>query len=204
LRKLAGNDDSEKTSFQSKKKGKTTSQPHPESQTTSAMMVTGSNRSSPSPAKKLQSCRHCGKFVIHTDGICDVYNVPSVNIASSGLTDTPNMSIVYQNIEFDTDKDNLEYLFVNDFGDLDDLTLSNFMKFVPAPIRTSPVYDDSEDDMAPVQALDHLAHPPDLPLITPDLLNVKHCTRPPELYNRTYIEVQNVDAQPLCYGRHQY
>ena len=58
LRKLAGNDDKEKAFSPPKKKGKTTSQPHPESQTTSAMMVTGSNRSSPSKAKKPQSCRH--------------------------------------------------------------------------------------------------------------------------------------------------
>ena len=101
------------------------------------MLVTSSDRSSTPPVKKPQSCRHCVKFVIHTDGICDVYKVLSANIASSGLTDTPNMSVAFQNIEFGKDDCNLEYLFVNDFGELYDLTLANFMKFVPAPIRTS-------------------------------------------------------------------
>ena len=70
------------------------------------------------------------------------------------------MSVVFQNIEFDNDIDNLEYLFVNDFGDLDDLTLAKFMKNVAVPIRTSPVYDVSDDNVALVQAADHLALPP--------------------------------------------
>jgi hypothetical protein len=204
LRKLAGNDNIVKASSPLKKKGKTTSQPHQESQTSSAMMVTSSNRSSSPPVKKPQSCRHCGKFVIHTDGICDVHNVPSANISSSVLTDTPNMSVVFQNMEFGNDNGNLEYLFVKNFGDMNDLTLANFMKFVPASICTSPVYDVSDDDVAPVQALDHLALPPNLPLITPDLLDVKHCTRQQELYNRICMVVQDVDAQSLRYGRHQY
>jgi hypothetical protein len=47
------------------------------------------------------------------------------------------------------------------------------MKFVSEPICTSPVYDVSDDDVAPVQAPDHLVLPPDLPLIPPDLLDVK-------------------------------
>ena len=78
------------------------------------------------------------------------------------------------------------------------------MKNVAVPIRTSPVYDVSDDDVAPVQAPDHLVLPPDLPLITPDLLNVKKCTRQQELYHRICMEVQDVDAQPLRYGRLQY
>jgi hypothetical protein len=81
-------------------------------------------------------------------------------MATSGRKDTPNMSFVFQNMEFSNDVDILEYLFVNDFGNLDDLTLANFMKFVPAPIHTSLVYDVSDDDVAPVQAPDHLALPP--------------------------------------------
>jgi hypothetical protein len=85
--------------------------------------------------KKPQSCRHCGKFVIHTDVI------PSDNIASSCLTNTPNMSVVFQNMDVDKDADKLEYLFVNDFRDLDELTLANFLKLVPDLICTSPVYD---------------------------------------------------------------
>jgi hypothetical protein len=160
LRKLTRNDNDEKSSSHSKKKGKFKSQPHQDSPTTSAMMVTSSDRSSTPPVKKPQSCRHCGKFVIHTDSICDVYKVPTANIASSGITDTPNMSVVFQNVEFDKDDVNLEYLIVNDFEDLDDLTLANFMKFVPEPIRINPVYDVSDDDIEPVQAPDHLALPP--------------------------------------------
>ena len=99
------------------------------------------------------------KFVIHTDGICDVYNVPSANMASSEIRDTPNMSVVFQSMEFGNDNDNLEYLFVNDFGNLDDLTLANFMQLVSVPIRTSPVYDVSDNNVAPVQAPDHLLLP---------------------------------------------
>jgi hypothetical protein len=133
LHNLAENDNIVKAFFPPKKKGKTTSQPHQESQTSSAMMVTSSNRNRTSPAKKLQSCRHCGKFIIHTDGICDVYNVSSANIASSVVTDTPNMSVVFQNMEFGNDNGNLEYLFVNDFKDMDDLTLANFMKLYRYP-----------------------------------------------------------------------
>jgi hypothetical protein len=46
--------------------------------------------------------------------------------------------------------------------------------------------------------------PPDLPLITPDILKVKLCTRQQELYYRICMDVQDVDAQPLRYGRRQY
>ena len=98
-------------------------------------------------------------------------------MASSAIRDTPHMSVVFQNMDFDNDNDNLEYLFVNDFGNLDDLILVNFMKLVSAPIRTSPVYDVSDDDVAPAQAPDHLLLRSDLPLITPDLLDIKSCTR---------------------------
>jgi hypothetical protein len=86
-------------------------------------------------------------------------------------------------MEFGNEYGNLEYLFVNDFGELDDLTLANLMKFVPEPICTSSVYDVSDDHVAPVQAPDHMALPPDLPLITPDLLGVKQCTRQQELHH---------------------
>ena len=184
LRKLSANDDNEKVSPMPKKKIKTSSPNQQESPKTSAMMATSPNPSNKSNSKKPQSCRHCGKFVIHTDGVCDVYNVPSANIASSGLTDTPHMSVVFQNMDFDKEKDNHEYLFVNDFGDLDDLTLEKFMKNVAVPIRTSPVYDVSDDDVAPVQAPDHLLLSPVLPLITSNLRDIKNFTRQLELYNR--------------------
>ena len=135
------------------KKGKTTSQPKKDGQATSAIIVTTSKQTKAPSAKQPQSCKHCGKFVSHTDGICDVYNVPSVNLANSGIRDTPNMSVVFQNMDFGMDNDNSEYLFVNDFGNLDDLTLERFMQGVADPIRTSPVYDVSDDDVAPVQAV---------------------------------------------------
>jgi hypothetical protein len=57
--------------------------------TTSAMIANNANTSRPKQQQKdaysPQKCKHCGKCVIHTDGICDVYNVPSVHIASTGL-----------------------------------------------------------------------------------------------------------------------
>ena len=125
-------------------------------------------------------------------------------MVSSGIRDTPNMSVVFKNMDFGTDNDNTEYMFVNDFGNLDDLTLERFMRMVAEPIRTSPVYDVSDDDVAPVQAPNHTFLPSDDPPISPDLLNINNCTRQLELYNRVCMEIQDVDAQPLRYGRHQY
>ena len=93
------------------------------------------------------------------------------------------MSVVFQNMDFGNDNDSMEYLFVNDFGNLDDLTLARFMRMVAEPIRTSPVYDVSNDDVAPVQAPNHMFLPSDDPPIAPDLLNIKNCTRQLELYN---------------------
>jgi hypothetical protein len=86
LHKLTENDNVAKAPSPPKKKSLSTSQPYQESPPTSAMIVTSCNWSSTFPEKKPQSCRHCGKFVIHTDGICNIYKVPSANIASSGLT----------------------------------------------------------------------------------------------------------------------
>jgi hypothetical protein len=37
-----------------------------------------STKQEQSDSTKPQRCKHCGKFVIDTDRICDVYNVPSV------------------------------------------------------------------------------------------------------------------------------
>jgi hypothetical protein len=70
---------------------------------------------------KPQSCKHCGKFLIHTDGICDVYNVPSVHMASSGFRDMQNMSVIFRNKVFEDQ----EYMFSNDLSVIDDLTLEN-------------------------------------------------------------------------------
>ena len=102
------------------------------------------------------------------------------------------------------DNDNSEYLFVNDFGNLDELTMETFMQGVAEPIRTSPVYDVSDDDVAPVQAPNQMFLPPDDPPIVPDPLNLKTCTKQLELYNRVCMEIQDIDAQPLRYGRRQY
>jgi hypothetical protein len=125
-------------------------------------------------------------------------------MASAAIRVTPNMSVVFQNMDFGNDNDNTEYLIVNDFGNLDDLTLARFMRIVAEPIRTSPVYNVIDDDVAPVQAPNHLFLPPDAPPIAPDLLDIKNCTRQLELYNRVCMEIQDVDAQPLRYGRHKY
>ena len=62
------------------------------------------------------------------------------------------------------------------------------MTMISEPIRTISVYDVSDDDVAPVQAPDHLLLPPDAPPIAPDLLDIKNCTRQLELYNRVCME----------------
>ena len=46
------------------------------------------------------------------------------------------MSVVFQTMDFGIDNDNSEYLFVNDFGNLDELTLERVMQGVAEPIRT--------------------------------------------------------------------
>ena len=63
------------------------------------------------------------------------------------------------------------------------------MKGVAEPIRTDPVYDVSDDDVAPVQAVNHMFLPPDDPPIVPDLLNIKTCAKQLELYNRVCMEI---------------
>ena len=34
--------------------------------------------------QNIQSCRHCGKNVIHTDGICDVYRTSTIRDSTNG------------------------------------------------------------------------------------------------------------------------
>jgi hypothetical protein len=63
-----------------------------------------------SDSNQPQKCKHCGKFVIYTDGICDVYNVPSVHMASSGIRDTQTMSVIFNNTNFEDQ----EYMFANE------------------------------------------------------------------------------------------
>ena len=95
-----------------------------------------------------QRCKHCGKCVIHTDGICDVYNVLSVHIASTGLRDTQNMSVMFDSTNFDDH----EYMFANDLGIIDDLTLDKYLHLVAPPILASTYYDlsDAESPQIPV------------------------------------------------------
>jgi hypothetical protein len=159
LRKPADTDNAGYEPSPPKKKDKTTSQPQLSNNSTSAMIVSSSNQASQPQVWKPQLCRHCEKLVIHTNSIGDVYNVPSAKMASSGIRDTPNMSVVFQNMGFGMNNDNYEYLFVNDFSDLDHLTLKRFMQHVPVPISTCPVYDINDDDLPLVQASDHLFLP---------------------------------------------
>jgi hypothetical protein len=77
-----------------------------ENTTNSAMIANNVNTSRPTKQQQNdvnppQRCKHCGKCVIHTDGICDVYNVPSVHIASTELRDTQNMSVMFDSTIFD-------------------------------------------------------------------------------------------------------
>jgi hypothetical protein len=53
------------------------------------------------------------------------------------------------------------------------------MQYVPVTIRTSPVYDISDDDLPPVQDPNHLLNPPDLPLIEPDITEIKQALHTP-------------------------
>ena len=140
-----------------------------------------------------EKCKHCGKFVIHTDGICDVYNVPAVHMASSGMSDTQNYSVIFQ----DTSFDDHEYMFTNDLGIVDDLTMDTFLRKVPRSVLESSAYDlsDAESPQIPVS-------PSPIPIldmgyISPDPDDVRGCTRQLELYYRVAMEVQDVDAQPI-------
>ena len=152
--------------------------------------------------------------MIHTDGICDVYIVPAVHMASTGMSDTQNYSVIFQ----DTSFDDHEYMFMNDLGTIDDLiidtflrkvpdlgiiddlTMDTFLRKVPRSVLESSAYDlsDAESPQIPV--------PPspipilDLGYIASDPDDVRGCTRQLELYYRIAMEVQDVDAQPLYYG----
>ena len=93
------------------------------------------------------------------------------------------MSVVFQNMDFGMDNDNSEYLFVNDFGNLDDLTLERFMQGVAEPIRTSPVYDVSDDD-----TIHHHCHPTATDLPT----NINSPTVPSHRTN--HIQAPTIDT----------
>jgi hypothetical protein len=147
-----------------------------------------------------QKCKHCGKFVIHTDGKCDVYNVPSVHMASSGIRDTQNMSVIFNNTDFEDH----EYMFANNLGFIDDLTLDKYLQLVPPQIRTSTHYELSDAESPQIQI-----PPSPIPLldtgyISPDPADVRECTRQLEQCSQVAMEVQDVDAQPLFYGNNPH
>jgi hypothetical protein len=94
-----------------------------------------------------QKCKQCGKFVIHTNGICDVYIVPAVHMASSRIRYTQKMSVIFNSTNFEDH----EYMFTNDLGIINDLTLDNYLKLAPPQVRTSAQYElsDSESPQIP-------------------------------------------------------
>ena len=118
--------------------------------------------------------------MIHTDGICDVYNVTEVHMDSSGISDTQNYSVIFQDTRFDDH----EYMFTNDLGIVDDLTMDKYLSKVTRPVLESLAYDlsDAESPQIPV--------PPspipilDMGYISPDPDDIRGCTRQLELYYR--------------------
>ena len=95
LRKLSNPNATAGDSSPPYKKSKRQSSSKSETSTDSAMMASSTTVTRPTMPKRSGSeqpekCKQCGKFVIHTDGICDVYNVPAVHMASSGMSDTQN------------------------------------------------------------------------------------------------------------------
>ena len=99
--------------------------------------------------QNIQSCRHCGKNVIHTDGICDVYRTSTIRDSTTGqqanLVDNSNHKVLFDGNNFRDcaygffmDFEDAEELFV-DMEDLDDEV------FLP-PLPSLPVNDLLFDD----------------------------------------------------------
>jgi hypothetical protein len=95
-------------------------------------------------------------------------------------------------------------MFANDLGIIDDLTLDTYLRLVPPQILAGTHYkiSDAESPRIPVP----LSPIPllDIGCISPDPADVRECTRQLELYYRVAMEVQDVDAQPLCCGNKPY
>jgi hypothetical protein len=183
------------------KKSRKQSNNQSEDTTNSAMIANNVNTSRPmkkqqNDASSPQKCKHCGKCVIHTDGIFDVYNVPSVHMASTGLRDTQNMSVMFDSTIFD----NNEYMFANDLGIIDDLTLDKYLRLVAPSILASNYNELSDAESPPTPISPSPMYILDTAYVSPDPANVKECTRQLELYSRVAMEIQDVDAQPLYYG----
>ena len=134
--------------------------------------------------------------MIHTDGICDVYNVPAVHLASSGMSDTHKYSVIFQ----DTSFDDHEYMFTNDLGMVDDLTMDTFLRKVSRSVLESSAYDLSDAEFPQIPVPPSSIPILDIGYISSDPDDVRCCTRQLKLYYRVAMEVQDVDAQPLYYG----
>ena len=111
--------------------------------------------------------------MIHTDGICDVYNVPSVHIASTGLRDTQHMSVMFDSTDFD---DN-EYMFTNDLGILDDLTLDKYLRLVSPSILANDYKELSDAEGPPTPISTSSMYILDTAYISPDSENSGHLAR---------------------------
>ena len=117
LRKLTTPSATTEESMPPAKKAKRQSLSKDDSPTDSAMVASSTTVNRPAKSKRggsdqPEKCKHCGKFVIHTDGICDVYNVPAVHMASTGISDTQSYSVIFQ----DTSFDDHEYMFMTTLG----------------------------------------------------------------------------------------
>ena len=113
LRKLTTPNATTEESVPPAKKPKRQSSSKADLPTDSAMIAssTATNRQTKpkrSGTDQPEKCKHCGKYVIHTDGICDVYNVPAVHMTSTGLSDTQSYSVIFQDTSFDEH----EYMFI--------------------------------------------------------------------------------------------
>jgi len=92
--------------------------------------------------QNVQSCRHCGKNVIHTDGICDVYRTSTIRDSTIGqqanLVDNNNHKVLFDGTNFR----DCAYGFFMDFEDVDDLFVdmydSDDEEFLP-PLPSLPV-----------------------------------------------------------------
>jgi hypothetical protein len=142
------------------------------------MLASNANISRPTKQKQSgltqpQKCKHCGKFVIHTDRICDVYNVPSVHMASSGIHDTQNMSVIFNNTDFEDQ----EYMFANDLGIIDDLTLKKYIRLVPTQVRTSESYELSDAESPQIPILLSPIPLLDMGYTSSDPVDIRECSR---------------------------
>ena len=72
----------------------------------------------------VQSCWHCGKYVIHTDGICDVYRTPTIRDSTNGqqanLVDSSQQRVLFDGNNFR----DCAYGFFMDFEEADKIFFS--------------------------------------------------------------------------------